>query len=355
MANDKTEKATPKKLDDARKKGQVARSADLNGAAVLLASLLTLSFMGPYTWEKMMEATRQALILISQPSVVEREGIGEVLGSAFGSAALACAPLAVVCLVAGMAASVAQVGFKPSPAALKADPKRLNPISGAKNLFGMRMVFETGKNVAKVAVVGAIAALAVFPKLDELAALVGMPPAQLLAELCSTVLGIAQRAAVAYLFIAVADVLWQKYDFAKKNRMDLKEVKDEFKQMGLPAEVKAAQRRRQMQAAQARMMDAVPTADVVVMNPTHYAVALKYDSSQPAPVCVAKGQDHIALRMRAIAEEAGVTVVVEPPLARSLHASVEVGRMIPEEMFQAVAGLLAYVYRIAGQRKALAA
>jgi len=354
MASDKTEKATPKKLDDARKKGQVAKSMDLNGAVVLLAALFALSFMGPYSWGKITDATRQVLALISSPSVVEREGIGELLANAATATGLALLPVAVVCLIAGVLASVAQVGFKPSPEALKADPKRLNPISGAKNLFGMRMVFETGKNIVKVAVVGAIAAAAVFPKLDEIASVVGMPPAQLLADLCSMVLGICQRAAGAYLLIAIADFAWQKYDFAKKNRMDKQEVKDEFKQQGVPGEVKSAQRRRAMQAAQARMMDAVPTADVVVMNPTHFAVALKYDSSQPAPVCVAKGQDHIALRIRATAEAAGVTVVVEPPLARSLHASVEVGRMIPEELFQAVAGLLAYVYRIAGARRAAA-
>ena len=351
MASDKTEKATPKKLDDARKKGQVARSIDLNGSVVLLAALFAFSVLGPYTWEKMTDATRRILALVSSPSVVGMEGIGELLTGVGMDLTLAILPISMVCLVAGVLISVVQVGFKPSPEALKADPKRLNPISGAKNLFGMRMVFESGKNVVKVGVVGAIAAFAVFPKLEEIASVVGMPPAQLLAEMCSIVLGVCQKAAIAYFFIGIVDYMWQKYDFAKKNRMEVKEVKDEFKQQGVPAEVKNAQRRRAMQAATARMMDAVPTADVVVMNPTHYAVALKYDSSQLAPICVAKGQDHLALRIRDVAEAAGVTVVVEPPLARSLHASVEIGRMIPEELFQAVAGLLAYVYRIAGARR----
>jgi flagellar biosynthetic protein FlhB len=349
--SDKTEKATPKKLADARKKGQVARSADLNGAAILLAGLMTLSLMGPAMWERTLDATRNILVLVASPDVVDRQGIGEILGSIATSTALTLAPVALACALAGLGASVAQVGFKPSPEALKADPKRLNPISGAKNLFGMRAVFETFKNVVKVAVVGAIAALAVFPKLDELASLVGMPPAELLSTACHTVFDIAIRATAGYAVIAMLDYAYQKYDFLKKNKMEKKEVKDEAKSEGTPQEVKTAQRRRQMQAATARMMDAVPTADVVVMNPTHYAVALKYDSSQPAPVCVAKGQDHLALRMRAIAEEAGVTVVVEPPLARSLHGVVEVGRMIPEDTFQAVAQLLAYVYRVAGARK----
>jgi flagellar biosynthetic protein FlhB len=350
VASDKTEKATPKKRDDARKKGQVARSADINGAVVLLAALLTLSAVGPGVWGKLLASTRQFLALVSSPSVVDREGVGELLMSVGMSAGLAVAPVAVVCAIAGVLASVGQVGLKPTPEALKPDPKRMNPISGAKNLFGSRAVFETGKNVAKVAVVGTIAAMAVFPKLDELAGLVGMPPGELLSTLCHTVLGIAQRAAAAYLLIAVVDYAWQRYSHEKKLRMDKQEVKDEMKQQGVPAEVRNAQRRRQMQAAQARMMDAVPTADVVVMNPTHFAVALKYDSSSLAPVCVAKGQDVLALRMRDLASSSGVTVVEEPPLARALFASVEVGQMIPEEMYAAVAQLLAYVYRVAGAR-----
>jgi flagellar biosynthetic protein FlhB len=148
----------------------------------------------------------------------------------------------------------------------------------------------------------------------------------------------------------VIDMAWQRHSFEKKLRMDKQEIKEESKSDGLPAEVRSAMRRRQMQAAQGRMMAEVPTADVVVMNPTHFAVALRYSAEAPAPVCVAKGQDLVALRIRDLAEAAGVTVVVEPPLARSLHASVEVGRMIPEDFFQAVAQLLAYVYRVAGAR-----
>ncbi len=137
--------------------------------------------------------------------------------------------------------------------------------------------------------------------------------------------------------------------------MTKQEVKDEFKQHSLPPEVRAAQRRRQMQIARARMMAAVPQADVVVTNPTHYAVALSYDGTHPAPVLVAKGQGYVALQIRKIAEENDVAIVPDPPLARALHASVEIGQMIPEEMYAAVAQVLAFVYRIAGRRKAMAA
>ena len=349
---DRTEKATPKKRDDARKKGQVARSMDLNGAIVLLAALFALSAFAPRMLQRIEDATRELLLLVAQPDVVGREGIGDVLMEVANAWLLSLAPIAAVCMVAGLLASVGQVGFKPSAQAIKPDPKKLNPLAGAKMIFGTHALFEGAKSIVKVVAVGAIAALALLPKLDELAALVGMPPAVLLPAIAHMALGIAQRAAVAYLVIAVADVIYQRWRHEKQLKMDKQEVKDEGKQQQLPAEVKGAQRRRAMELARARMMDAVPTADVVVTNPTHYSVALRYSADALAPVVVAKGQDLVAFRIRELAREAGVAVVPDPPLARALHASVEVGRMIPEELFQAVAELLAYVYRTAGRSAA---
>jgi flagellar biosynthetic protein FlhB len=168
------------------------------------------------------------------------------------------------------------------------------------------------------------------------------------------VFAIAQRAAIAYLAIAAADAIYQRWRFAKQMRMDKQEIKDEHKQQELPSEIKGAQRRRSIELSRARMMDAVPTADVIVTNPTHFSVALRYDGEHPAPIVVAKGQDVLALRIRELARERGVAVVPDPPLARALYGSVEVGRMIPEELYEAVAQLLAYVYRVAGARKAAA-
>jgi flagellar biosynthetic protein FlhB len=186
--------------------------------------------------------------------------------------------------------------------------------------------------------------------MPELGALVGMSAHELGAKLAGMVHGIAIRAAVAYLLVGFADYAWQRYQHEKGLRMDKQEVKEEFKSHQLPAEVRMAQRRRANELARARMMAAVPDADVVVTNPTHFSVALKYDGSMQAPTVVAKGQDLIALRIRELAAEGGVPVVPDPPLARSLHASVEVGQQIPEELFQAVAQVLAHVYRLAGRR-----
>jgi flagellar biosynthetic protein FlhB len=154
--------------------------------------------------------------------------------------------------------------------------------------------------------------------------------------------------------IAVIDVIWQRRRHNKSLKMTKHEVKEEGKSHQLPAEVKSALRRRQIQAARARMMAAIPQADVVVTNPTHFAVALSYDGSHPAPVVVAKGQDLVAKQIRRIAEESGVPIVPDPPLARTLHKSVEIGQMIPAELYAAVAQVLAFVYRMAGRRKAAA-
>ena len=170
----------------------------------------------------------------------------------------------------------------------------------------------------------------------------------------SSAMSLIQRVVVVYLLIALIDFIWQRRKFAKQLKMTKQEVKDEGKQTQLPPEVKAALRRRQIQAARARMMAAVPTADVVVTNPTHYAVALRYDGKQPAPSVVAKGEDLVAAQIRRIAEEHDVPIVPDPPLARSLHASVEIDQMIPDELYAAVAQVLAFVYRMAGRKRVAA-
>jgi flagellar biosynthetic protein FlhB len=347
---DKTEKATPKRREEARKKGQVAKSQDLNGALVLLSSLFALSIWGPHVWKDMGASMHGTLAMIAQPEAVTAHGIGRLFMESGRTAVLAVAPVAVVCLVSGVLSNIAQVKLKPSLHGLKPDFKRIDPLKGAKNLFGPNLLFEGGKNLTKVAIVGAISAFAVVPKLQDLAALVGMPPADLVSKLTHTVLGIAQRAAIAYVLIGLADFAYQRWRHEKSLKMDKQEVKEEQKSFTSPPEVRAAIRRRQMSAARARMMSAVPEADVVVTNPTHYAVALVYDGLKPAPEVLAKGQDLVAAQIRKVAAENGVPVISDPPLARSLHANVEVGHQVPEELFAAVAQLLAFVYRVAKRK-----
>jgi flagellar biosynthetic protein FlhB len=350
---EKTEKATPKRREEARQKGQVAKSADFSGAVVMLVGIYALSAAGGAIAERMEDSLRRALVHAGSPSVVDRASIGEVLMPALKDTALAVAPIAIACLVAGVVANVLQVGLKPTPKAIMPDPKRMNPVQGLKNIFAPKtLLVEGSKSIAKVAVVGIIVAAAVVPDLPTLGSLVGMEPQELAASLVDKITGIAQRAVFAYLFIGIVDIAWQRHRHEKGLKMEKQEVKEEMKGMSLPAEVRMAQRRRASQMARARMMTAVPEADVVVTNPTHYSVALKYESGMLAPKVVAKGKDVIAFKIREIAALHGVPVVPNPPLARGLYAAVEVERQIPEEFFAAVASVLAHVYRVAGRAAA---
>jgi flagellar biosynthetic protein FlhB len=325
---------------------------DVNGAVVLIAGLFALSFLGPKVVDGMERTMRDTFDRIAEPGqALTARGLEGLAMTSMQTVALAIMPIALVCVVAAVVANVGQVGLKPSPEALKPQPRRINPLSGARNVFGPRMFFEGGKSILKVAVVGVIVAMTLMPQMTQLAATVGTSPEQLGSELAHMVFAVAQRAAIAYLLIGFVDFGYQKWQHERQLRMTKQEVKDEFRSHQLPAEVKGAQRRRMMQQARARMMAAVPQADVVVTNPTHFAVALKYDGSRPAPEVVAKGQDLIALQIKRLAAEHDVPVVENKPLARSLHASVEIGQMIPEDLYQAVAQVLAHVYRVAGRAR----
>ncbi len=349
---ERTEKATPKHRKRAREKGQVARSSDLGGALVVTAGLLTLSLTGPRILAAGAATLRGLLGEIANPDrATTAAGLNELMHSAFSTIALAVAPIAAACMLAGVLGGVAQVGFRPSPQALKPDFRRINPASGLRNLLGPNAVFEALKTIAKVAVVGAVAALALLPGLTQLASLVGITPGALTVISGQRALEVAQRTAFAYLVIGVLDYGWRRRRHEQQLKMTKQQVKDEARQYGVSAEVKAALRRRQMQAARARMMAGVPDADVVLTNPTHFAVALVYDGSRTAPEVVAKGKDLIAVQIRRVAEENDVPVVSDPPLARALHSSTEIGQVIPEELYAAVARVLAFVYRVAGRSR----
>lgn len=355
MAGEKTEKPTPKRREEARNKGTIGRSQDLSGAAVLMIGLLTLGIYGPALAEQMGAAMRTSLTAgANSDAVVQHNTIGDLLLGVLTPSFVALLPIIGACALAAILINLGQVGIKLKKEAAKPDIKRLNPITGAKNLFGPNALVETLKGVFKIGIVGVVVLMALLPQLAELASLVGITPLELTGEMNRQIYSIAMRAAVVYLLIGIADYFYQRWRTEKSLRMDKQEIKDEAKNMDLPAEVKAAIRRRQMEASRARMMADIPTADVVVTNPTHFAVALRYDPSSSAPVVVAKGMDHLAARIRDAATEAGVPLVPDPPLARALYRTVEVGQEIPEDLFEAVAAVLAHVYRLA-RRNPLAA
>jgi flagellar biosynthesis protein FlhB len=352
---ERTEKATPRRRQRARERGQVARSGDLSGAAVLLAGLFAIVLTGPQIAAAAASGMREILAGIAHPArATSAPGLNDLMHTGLGVITSSVLPVAGACVLAALVAGAGQAGLRPAALALKPDFGRINPASGARNLFSANLPVEAVKAIVKVLAVGAVAALALLPGLRPLAAMVGVSPHVLGSTAVSRAAGVAEPAAIAYLVIGIADYLWKRHRHERRLRMTKQEVKEEARQYGVSQEVRAALRRRQLQAARARMMAAVPSADVVVTNPTHFAVALRYDGSRTAPEVVAKGQELIAAQIRRIAEEHEVPLVSDPPLARALHASVEIGQVIPPELYAAVAKVLAFVYRVAGRRRALA-
>jgi len=350
--HDKTEKATPKRRQEARRKGQVAKSPDFNAAVVITVGLLGVAL----TTSKFVNATGNDMVstfqLIAHPGAATTAyGLHALLDDAMSAVLATVAPVAGACLVAGIAVNLLTTGFHPSLHGLKPSLSKLNPINGAKNLFGSRVPFEAAKNIVKVAVVGLVAALTLIPQITGLGASVGVTPGALGTLISSSITGMVERCVAAYLLIGIVDFAWQRRRTENQLKMTKQEVKEEGKQYQLPPEVRSAIRRRMMATARARMMAAVPQADVVVTNPTHFAVALVYDGTKVAPEVVAKGQDLVAAQIRRIADEHDVPIVADPPLARALHGSVEIGELVPEELWGAVAQVLAFVYRVARRRR----
>ncbi len=345
----KTEKPTPKRRKEERDKGQVARTQDLAPAIGLLATLGTLAVLGPRMLEAIEDLVRRGLAQAGDPGLATQEGLTDAIGWTGGDLVRIVGPIAAVAIVAGVLANVAQVGLKLTPKAAKPNFKKLNPISGVKRIFGVHLLIETFKTIAKAAVVSLVVFFAVWPSLPELGALVGLPPSDLIARLGRQIISIAIRASVAFFVLAIADFFVQRWRHEKQLKMSKDEVKREGRDSDVSPELKGQIRKKQAEGVRTRMLAEVLTADVVVTNPTHYAVALRYEGQVAAPEVVAKGIDLVAKSIREIAEEHNVPVLSNPPLARALYHEVELGQQIPEHFFQAVAEVLAFVYRTAGK------
>jgi flagellar biosynthesis protein FlhB len=351
----RTERPTGKRLSKARKEGQVARSVELNHAAVLVAVMAVLSIEAPRMLGKMEAIVHDGLARSGSPQLVAG-GSGLHALSLWGMRAFAGAvvPVLAAAALTGVAVSIAQVGLRFSTKALQPSFRKLSLVSGLKRMVGPRGLVELAKSLAKFAVVGGVGATAIWSRVGSLGGLVGMPPALLLGQAGGMIVSIAFRVAGAMAVLAALDYAWQRRSHMRSLRMTKEEVKREAREADLAPEVRGHLRKKQYETAKRRMLADVPDADVVVVNPTHYAVALRYDGTKPAPELVAKGVDHLARTIREIAEEAGVTIVHSPPLARALYRDVELGELIPEELFQAVAEILAFVFRTAGKRRRVA-
>jgi flagellar biosynthetic protein FlhB len=289
------------------------------------------------------------------PSLATQDGLGGVGHWAFIATLGALAPIVLATAAAGVLGNVVQVRPKITTSALKPSFARLNPLAGFKRLFSPHSLVEAAKSILKLLVIGGITFFAVYPKLQDLGTLVGLSPAALLPKIGGMILSIAFRATVPLVLIAIADFVIARRRHEKSLMMTKDEVKREHREADLPPEVKGKLRQKQAEQARKRMLAEVPTADVVIVNPTHYAVALRYDGKRPAPELVAKGVDHVAAQIRRVAEEHGVPILSNPPLARQIYADVELDEMIPEQLYAAVAEILAWVFRTAKRRRSLLA
>lgn len=345
-ADDRTEPPTPRRRQDARRRGQVARSQDLSAAALLLSGFIALVVLGPGLWRTLLAMTQSAL---SGASGTRRGDLVPFAAATVLEAIKVVAPILVILLVAGLIAMIAQVGFLMSSQAVTPSLTRISVLGGIKRLLSIQSLMLSVTNFGKLLVVAIVAYFFLFGRAAAVihAFMFKTPEALGLGGEMVSRLGIILSAAL--LMLALLDYAWQRARHERDLRMTKEEVKDELRSMEGDPLLRRRRREVQLQLALHRLRKDVPTADVVVSNPTHVAVAVRYDSeTMIAPKVVAKGADSLALRIRQIAAEFGVPVVQRPPLARALYESVKVGDYVPERLYRAIAEVLAYVYELAG-------
>ena len=346
----KTEDASQRKLQHARDEGRVAQSREINTWFMLGTSGVLLLFVAP----SLAQTLAVALARFVEPSrflagdTVAWGAVGAILGRV--AAALAV-PLGLL-MAAAIGGTMVQTGFVFASERLRFDFSHLSPIGGLTRLFSLRSVVEVAKGFAKVVVVGLVVTIMLRGELNRLTLIAGVTPEQTIAEIEHLVLRLLLGILAVLTVLAGADYFYQRLQHLRSLRMTKREVKEEMKQSEGDPAVRGRLRQIRMDRARRRMMAAVPGASVVITNPTHYAVALKYEmGAAGAPTVVAKGADLVALRIREIAEANGVPVVENPPLARALHASVALDREIPAEHYKAVAEIIGYVFRLKGKIK----
>jgi flagellar biosynthetic protein FlhB len=340
---DRTESATPKRLEDARKRGQVPRSPELGAAAVTMATAAALMVLGSGLVGAMADQMRRALSFDGRAMLDEGAAIAS-FQQAMLEALVAVAPVLGVVFLAALAAPLALGGWNFSTEALGLKFERIDPIAGVGRMFSMRSLVELLKSLAKFAAVGTIAVLLLRSQTDEILALSQRALQPAMAD--SLRLGVKALLAMSasLVLIAAIDVPWQLWQHAKQLRMTREEIRQESRESDGSPEVKGRIRAAQQALARRRMMAEVPKATVVITNPTHFAVALRYDEKRSgAPVVVAKGADEVAARIRELAEASGVPLVSAPPLARVLFRNVDLGVEIPAALYVAVAQVLTYV------------
>jgi len=343
---ERTEPASSRKLQQARSRGNIVRSRELATFAVLLVSGGAIALAGPYLYENLRSIVSTQLAFgradIDDPSMMARN-----LAEAGIEALWVVLPIAVAILFAAVAANLVISGWNFTFEALEAKFEKLNPLTGIKRMFSTTSLVELVKAVLKGGLIAGVAGWMIWAQHDGILSLMSEPFAAAIPHFGQITLYTFIAASAAFAIIAAIDVPFQLWNYAKSMRMSKEEVRQENRQMEGDPQIKARIRSLQREAARRRMMSAVPKADVVVTNPTHFAVALQYqEQKMSAPLVVAKGTQLVAERIKELARENRVPIVEAPPLARALHRHVEVGDQVPDTLFTAVAQVLAYVYQL---------
>ncbi len=344
-AQEKTEEATPRRIREARRKGQVGKSSDLNGALILTSAVL-LFYATKETMLHSMERWLSAHFSNNVLYQVETDVLYVIKSCVWFFLQFTWPVFLLVFLVA-LLVNLMQVGFLFAPDVLTPKPERLNPVNGFKRIFSTRSLVEFGKTIVKVVVVGLVIYGLVKSRLESLILLYNESPAGALHGVTSLILFVLLVGCATYLALAALDFFYQKYEYKKSLRMSKQEVKDEMKHTEGDPLIKSMMRERRRQISMNLLISDVPDATVVVTNPIHYAVALRYEEDETeAPIVQAKGAGYFAERIKDIAREHGIPVIEKPEIARFLFRRVEVGEAIPIELYQAVAEILAMVYRM---------
>ena len=339
----KTEEATPKKLEEARKKGDVAKTQDLGSLMSLFAVFGVIAVGGSWFAQRM---ASDLLPFIQHPAQISlQEGAwGLVVTQAARAGATPLIAVLVVAALAGVFGNLIQTGFLWSASKLMPDFKKVSPMAGFKRIFGIDGFVQFLKSILKIIAVGFVAWAVLKPRFSAMAGLSAVSPVAILPETIDIVRALFISILSLLAVLAGADWLWQKFRFAKRMRMTKEELKQDYKNTEGDPHIKAKLKQKRIEMSRRRMMQAVPKATMVIMNPTHYAVALYYKAGETgAPKCVAKGLDALALKIRAIAEENAVPVIEDPPLARALYAAIDVDDVIPPAHYEAVARIIGFI------------
>ncbi|NLK97235.1 MAG: flagellar biosynthesis protein FlhB [Epulopiscium sp.] len=344
----KTEKPTARKRTKAREEGQVVKSMEINTAFLLILMFSSLEIFGPFIYGRITSIFEDTYILLPQlDNIFTNTYMLDFGPHIFSQIMIIASPLFAVALAVGITISYVQVGWHPTFKPLRPKFSRMNPISGFGRLFSKHSLVELIKSIIKVAIISAVIYSSVIDEADNVVLLLDMELLQMVQYIGKVIVDMGIKVGMYFIFIAAADYAFQRYEHEQNLKMTKEEVKDEYKMTEGNPEIKSKVRQKMREISLRRMMQEIPKADVVITNPTHYAVAIQYDSNiASAPIVIAKGVDYLALRIKSIAGENNIEIVENKPLARALYQTVDIGKEIPPELYQAVAEVLAFVYSL---------